>query len=99
MTFGLGLRHNGKKTNQISLDPIFSIQQISSNRGKFRFVSEYDILPCNPENMNLEFPLEPNDLESVWLLGYILILKEKAITFRNTTGFRIPSTRCENIEL
>ena len=101
MTFGLGLRHNGKKPSQISLDPSSPSNEISSKRGKFRFVSEYDILPCNPGKYELKISLwNKMILESVWPAGLHFDIGGKSNYFSgNKTGFRITSTRCENIEL
>ena len=101
INFGLGLWHNGQTTSQISFDSSSQTNKISSKRGKFRFVSEYNILPCNPGRYELKISLwNKMILESVWPAGLHFDIKGTSNNFSgNTTGFRIPSTRCENIEL
>ena len=98
MTFGLGLRHNGKKTAKFHLTRLLHPTRFHPIEANFDLYLN-TIFSHAATDTNLKFPLEQNDFRICLASGYILILKEKAITFRNTTGFRIPSTRCENSEL
>ena len=101
INFGLGLIHNGQTTSQISFDPSSPTNKISSKRGKFRFVSEYNFLPCNPGKYELKISLwNKMVLESVWPSGLHFDIRGTSNNFSgNTTGFRVPSTRCENFEI